>query len=112
MIPSSVFNYVMAVTNVSFRDYFIGCVGFIPRTMAFIFIGTMASGLIGDSDDEEKSDDSSNGTAQLIVLILSVIATLISVITIRVYSKRALESAMEEERLEHLAVQGLDTDTV
>lgn len=110
IVPFSVFNYVMAVTGVSFRDYFLGCVGFIPGTVAFVFIGTMASGLLGDSEDEEESTDSSNGTVQLIVLIVGGIATVLAVIMVSVYSKRALNKVLEEDRLEQLAVHGLDTE--
>ncbi|CAM9145808.1 unnamed protein product [Pylaiella littoralis] len=102
VVPFSAFNYVMGVTAVKFRDYALGCVGFIPGTVAFVFIGTTASGLLGDDGEEEETDDDgSNGTVQLIVLIVGGIATVIAVVLVSIYSKRALNKVLEEDRIAH-----------
>ena len=90
------------VTAVKFRDYAIGCVGMIPGTVAFVFIGTTASGLLRDDEDEamdEAMEDEGNSTVQLIVLIVGGIATVIAVVLISVYAKRALNKVLEEDRL-------------
>eukprot|EP00903_Cladosiphon_okamuranus_P008274 g7963.t1 len=102
VVPFSAFNYVMGVTAVKFRDYVLGCVGMIPGTVAFVFIGTTASGLLGDSEDEEKAmeeamKDEGNSTVQLIVLIVGGVATVIAVVLISIYSKRALNKVLAED---------------
>ncbi|CAM9563804.1 unnamed protein product [Ectocarpus fasciculatus] len=96
----------MGVTDVFFRDYAIGCIGFIPGTVAFVFIGTTASGLLGDSEDEEEvSEDGNNANVQLIVGIVGGIATVIAVVLISVYAKRALNKVLEEDRVEQEALE-------
>ena len=86
------------MTAVKFRDYALGCVGIIPGTVAFVFIGTTASGLLGDDDDMgEESEDGGDSNIQLIVLIVGGIATVIAVVLISIYSKRALNKVLEED---------------
>ena len=86
------------VTAVKFRDYVLGCVGMIPGTVAFVFIGTTASGLLGDdSEEEEEAMDGDDGAVQLIVLIVGGIATVIAVVLISIYAKRALNKVLEED---------------
>ncbi|CAM9546640.1 unnamed protein product [Discosporangium mesarthrocarpum] len=94
VVPFSAFNYVMGLTKVSFRDYALGCFGFIPGTVAYVFIGTSASSLLGDEEDAD--DNSQSGTVQLIVIIVGVVATIIAVVLISIYAKKALNSALEE----------------
>ena len=85
------------MTAVKFRDYALGCVGMIPGTVAFVFIGTTASGLLEDSEDEEEAMDGGNSTVQLIVLSVGGVATVIAVVLISIYSKRALNKVLEED---------------
>ncbi|CAM9188027.1 unnamed protein product, partial [Sphacelaria rigidula] len=98
VVPFSAFNYVMGVTAVKFRDYALGCIGFIPGTVAFVFIGTTASGLLGDDEDEDSAEDEGDNSAtiQLVTLIVGGIATVAAVVLVSVYSKRALAKVLEE----------------
>eukprot|EP00904_Undaria_pinnatifida_P013388 jgi/Undpi1/917/HiC_scaffold_10.g04381.m1 len=96
VVPFSAFNYVMGVTAVHFRDYALGCLGFIPGTVAYVFIGTTASSLLGD-DDEQEDDDGGNSSVQLIVIIVGAIATVIAVVLISIYAKRALNKVLQED---------------
>ena len=84
------------VTAVHFRDYALGCLGFIPGTVAYVFIGTTASSLLGD-DDDETDDDGDSSNVQLIVIIVGAIATVIAVVLISIYAKRALNRVLEED---------------
>ena len=94
------------MTAVKFRDYALGCVGIIPGTVAFVFIGTTASGLLGDDDEqEEESEDDGNSMVQLIVLIVGGVATVIAVVLISIYSKRALNKVLEEDRVAQEAAE-------
>eukprot|EP00639_Heterosigma_akashiwo_P004605 CAMPEP_0194584160 /NCGR_PEP_ID=MMETSP0292-20121207/16854_1 /TAXON_ID=39354 /ORGANISM="Heterosigma akashiwo, Strain CCMP2393" /LENGTH=280 /DNA_ID=CAMNT_0039439089 /DNA_START=21 /DNA_END=859 /DNA_ORIENTATION=+ len=62
VIPFSAFNYVMGLTRVMFRQYVLGCVGMLPGTVAYVFIGTSAAGLLGDADDgSQESEDGASG---------------------------------------------------
>lgn len=88
--------YNRGVTAVHFRDYVLGCFGFIPGTVAYVFIGTTASSLLGDDDDAEEDDDGSSAQVQLIVIIVGAVATIIAVVLISIYAKRALNKVLEE----------------
>lgn len=92
------------VTAVKFRSYAIGCVGFIPGTVAYVFIGTTASSLLGDDDDEEE-DSGSSQSVQLIVIIVGAIATIIAVVLITIYAKRALNKVLQEGEEEERRAQ-------
>lgn len=91
------------VTAAKFRDYAIGSVGIIPGTVAYVFIGTTASSLLGDdsedgeSEEEEDDDSSSGSNVQIIVFVVGGIATVIAVVLISIYSKRALNKVLEED---------------
>lgn len=87
------------MTAVHFRDYALGCLGFIPGTVAYVFIGTTASSLVGD-DDAEEDDDGSSVQVRLIVIIVGAIATVIAVVLISIYAKRALNKVLEEGQKE------------
>ena len=85
------------VTAVHFRDYALGCLGFIPGTVAYVFIGTTASSLLGDESDDASDDDGNSSSVQLIVIIVGAIATIIAVVLISIYAKRALNKVLEED---------------
>ena len=69
----------------------------IPGTVAYVFIGTTASSLLGDDSDDASDDDSSSSNVQLIVIIVGAIATVIAVVLISIYSKRALNKVLEDD---------------
>ena len=85
------------VTAVHFRDYALGCLGFIPGTVAYVFIGTTASSLLGDESEDASDDDNSSSSVQLIVIIVGAVATVIAIVLISVYAKRALSKVLEED---------------
>ena len=96
-IPYSAFNYVMGVTMVPLKSYALGCVGMIPGTAAYVFIGTSASGLLGDDSEEGEEETSGDDMVQLIVIIVGAIATVLVVAIVSVYAKRALNKAIADE---------------
>ena len=69
----------------------------IPGTVAYVFIGTTASSLLGDESEDASDDDSSSSSVQLIVIIVGAIATVIAVVLISIYAKRALNKVLEED---------------
>ena len=101
VVPFSVFNYVISVTAVSFRDYILACMGMIPGTAAYVFIGTTASSLLGGDSEEEDSNDDMASMVQLIVIIVGTIATLIAVVLVSVYAKKTLNKVLKEESEEY-----------
>lgn len=95
LVPFTALNYVMGVTQVKPVDYIVGCIGMIPGTVAYVFIGTSASGLLsgGSSSGGNKTSD----TVTLIIWILGSIITLATVIWISYYSKKLLREILGDE---------------
>ncbi|CAM9722319.1 unnamed protein product [Choristocarpus tenellus] len=96
----------MGLTKVSFRDYALGCFGFIPGTVAYVFIGTSASHLLGGEDNDDMDKDGGNKTVQQIVIVVGVIATIIAIVLISVYAKQALSEALKD--VEEDGIEGED----
>ncbi|CAM9496249.1 unnamed protein product, partial [Chrysoparadoxa australica] len=95
VIPFSAFNYIMGLTRVKFRDYVIGCLGMIPGTVAYCFIGSTAGGLLGG--EEEMMEESGSGrTVQIVVLVVGLVATFIAVFLLSWYAKKALNKVREQ----------------
>lgn len=69
----------------------------IPGTVAFVFIGTTALGLLKHSGEEEESEGGGSSTEQLIILIVGGVATVIAVVLMSIYSKRALNKMLEDD---------------
>lgn len=100
VVPFSVFNYVMGVTAINLKDYVLSCIGMIPGTVAYVFVGTTASSILGGDSEEESGDGQNESMAsmvQLVVIIVGAVSTLLAVVLVSVYSKRALNKALEEE---------------
>ena len=43
------------VTKASFRDYLVGCLGIVPGTIAFVFIGASTAGTMHEEVSEEEN---------------------------------------------------------
>ena len=52
---------------------------------------------MANDDDEEADDDGGNSSVQLIVIIVGAVATVIAIVLISVYAKRALNKLLEED---------------
>jgi uncharacterized membrane protein YdjX (TVP38/TMEM64 family) len=45
VFPFNLLNYAFGVTGVSLKDYFLGCIGMIPGTIMYVYIGSLAGSL-------------------------------------------------------------------
>jgi uncharacterized membrane protein YdjX (TVP38/TMEM64 family) len=45
IFPFTLLNYALGVTRVSLRDYSLGCVGMLPGTVLYVYIGSLAGNL-------------------------------------------------------------------
>ena len=92
VVPFTLFNYIMGLTSVGFREYIVGTVvGIVPGTTAFVFIGTTLQSIGGDESSEEEEEDSSAATVRLVILIVGAVATLVAVVVISKFAKRELQ---------------------
>eukprot|EP01084_Bolivina_argentea_P253432 425684_1 len=71
IIPFNLFNYFMGLTSVTFRAYSIACIGMLPGTLAYCFIGGTLSAL---------TDAGSIGLKNPTVLIFTIVGTVVALI--------------------------------
>ena len=46
IFPFSLLNYAFGITGISLRDYFLGSIGMIPMTVAYVYFGSLAGDII------------------------------------------------------------------
>ncbi|MCU0565273.1 MAG: TVP38/TMEM64 family protein [Oculatellaceae cyanobacterium Prado106] len=88
IFPFNLLNYALGVTKVSLKDYFLGCVGMIPGTVMYVYIGSLARDLsmIG------AADQPTNPAVQWAIRIIGFIAT----VAVTLYVTRVARKALSE----------------
>ncbi len=89
VFPFNLLNYAFGVTGVSLKDYFLGCIGMIPGTIMYVYIGSLAGSLARIGTEEQPS----NPTVQWALRIIGFIAT----VGVTVYVTRLARKALEEK---------------
>jgi uncharacterized membrane protein YdjX (TVP38/TMEM64 family) len=95
LVPFNVLNYVLGVSSVKFNEYATGCLGMIPGTIAFVYIGTTISE-IGDSSGESGS----SSTVRVVIYCLGGVATLVAALAISYYARQILNRTLDDVREE------------
>ncbi len=87
--PFNVINYALGLTQVSFWDNLLGTAGILPGTFMYVYIGSLAGSLanMGSSELDPQAQ-----TAQWIIRIVGLIAT----VAVTVYVTRIARQALQE----------------
>ncbi|MBF2073692.1 MAG: TVP38/TMEM64 family protein [Synechococcales cyanobacterium C42_A2020_086] len=88
IFPFNLLNYAYGITGVSLRDYVLGCLGMIPGTLLYVYLGVLAGDLtqLGAAQSPPTS-------IQWAIRIVGFLATLAVTILITQIARRALASA-------------------
>lgn len=86
--PFVLLNYAFSITNVSLRDYVLGCAGMIPGTILYVYIGSLA-GSLATLDPSAPSTQSVQWALRAIGLIATVAVT----VYVTRLARKALASA-------------------
>lgn len=89
IFPFNLLNYAFGITGVSLPDYMIGSVGMIPGTIMYVYIGSLAGNLAMIGTESQPT----NPTAQWIIRILGLIAT----VAVTIYITKIAQKALDEE---------------
>ena len=92
IFPFNLLNYAFGVTSVSLKDYMLGCVGMIPGTILYVYIGSLAGSLAAIG----TSNQPTNATVQWIIRIVGLIATIAVTLYITQIARKALAEALPE----------------
>ena len=88
VFPFVLLNYAFGVTDVSLRDYVLGCVGMIPGTVLYVYIGSLAGSLA-----TLNSSAPSTQSAQWALRAIGLIATVAVTVYVTRLARKALASA-------------------
>ncbi len=88
VFPFVLLNYAFSVTDVSLRDYILGCAGMIPGTILYVYIGSLA-GSLTTLDTAAPSTQS----AQWALRAIGLIATVAVTVYVSRIARKALASA-------------------
>lgn len=84
LVPFTLLNYALGLTQVRWRDFLLASFGMIPGTLLYVSLGTAAGGL---------ATPNAHTSGQQLLWIAGVIATLLVTLTITRIARRALSAA-------------------
>jgi uncharacterized membrane protein YdjX (TVP38/TMEM64 family) len=91
--PFTLLNYAFGVTQVSLKDYVLGCVGMIPGIIMYVYIGSLAGNLA--SLGMASSAPPEAETIQWILRIVGLIATVTVTLYVTKIARQALQESVE-----------------
>lgn len=92
VFPFNLLNYGLGVTGVSLRDYVLGCIGMIPGTIMYVYIGSLAGSIATIGAEDQPSDP----TVQWAIRIIGFIATVAVTLYVTRIARKALKEAVPE----------------
>ncbi|WP_228035574.1 TVP38/TMEM64 family protein [Oculatella sp. LEGE 06141] len=87
LFPFNFLNYAFGITAVSLKDYCLGCIGMIPGTLLFVYVGSLAGNLAMLGTSRPPVNPVLEWTMRLIGLVATVAVT--------VYVTRIARNALE-----------------
>eukprot|EP00741_Cyanophora_paradoxa_P020860 tig00021318_g20138.t1 len=107
ILPFNVINYMLAVTKIRFHDYAMAtAAGVFPSTWLFVYVGSTAN----DIADITKGLSGQDKTSQIVLMSVCTVLTIISVVLVTFYSKRAMQRVMQEPPPPAELLPGRDRD--
>jgi uncharacterized membrane protein YdjX (TVP38/TMEM64 family) len=94
IFPFVLLNYALGITQVSVRDYILGCVGMIPGTVMYVYIGSLA-GSIATIQSSSQSPEAQK--VQWVIRIVSLIATVAVTLYITHIARSALQKSVDSQ---------------
>jgi uncharacterized membrane protein YdjX (TVP38/TMEM64 family) len=91
VFPFSLLNYALGLTRVRFVDYLLACLGMLPGTLLYVYLGSLAG-------DAAGRDASGQTTLVWLFKAMGLVATLIVTLVITRSARRALRQATGAEQ--------------
>lgn len=95
IFPFNLLNYAFGITGVSLQDYALGCVGMLPGTLLYVYIGSLAGSLAMLSSETQTA----NPIVQWTVRGIGFVATVAITLYITRIARKALSESVSEEKL-------------
>jgi uncharacterized membrane protein YdjX (TVP38/TMEM64 family) len=98
VFPFTPLNYLLGLTQVSFRDYALACFGMIPGTLLYVYLGKVASEVISLAGDAASTTPSSDKSSlETAFLFFGLAVTLFITIYVTRVARKALQEATGHE---------------
>lgn len=94
VFPFNLLNYAFGVTGVSLRDYALGCIGMLPGTVLYVYLGSLAGGLANLGAETQPA----NPLLQWTVRGVGLAATIAVTIYVTRIARKALSASISEEQ--------------
>jgi uncharacterized membrane protein YdjX (TVP38/TMEM64 family) len=91
VFPFNLLNYALGLTRVRFADYTLACLGMIPGTLLYVYLGSLVGDLASIAAGETGASDA---TRRWIFLIGLAVTVLVTVVITRI-ARRALRDATD-----------------
>jgi uncharacterized membrane protein YdjX (TVP38/TMEM64 family) len=96
IFPFNLLNYGLGLTKVSFKDYNVASLGMLPGTLLYVYLGTVG----GEAAALAGGASTGRGTAENVVLVLGLVATIAVTAIVTRIARRALRDATDAEEVE------------
>ncbi len=93
VFPFNLLNYGLGLTGVTLRDYALACLGMVPGTFLYVFLGRAAGSLAGALGGAQPEG---GGAGRTITLIVGLAATAVVTVIITRIARRALAQEVPE----------------
>lgn len=94
VFPFNLLNYAFGITGVSLRDYALGCVGMLPGTVLYVYLGSLAGNLATLGTETQAA----NPLLQWTVRGIGFAATLAVTLYVTRIARQALAESVSEEK--------------
>ena len=96
VFPYNLLNYALALTRISFRDYFVASwIGMLPGTLMYVYIGSTVGELAALFTRRDRS------IAEVIFFFVGLVLTVVATVYITRVAKRSLDQAIAQSSLPH-----------
>jgi uncharacterized membrane protein YdjX (TVP38/TMEM64 family) len=95
VFPFVLLNYALGVTGVSFKDYALGCIGMIPGTIMYVYLGSLA----GSITQIGTASQPSNSAIGWVIRIIGFLATVAITLYITRLARNALDQTVGEDSI-------------
>merc|ERR1711915_688628 len=105
IVPFNALNYIAGVTGIKLIHYCIACVGMLPGTVLYVFLGASAGSLseIGGGDEEVMEEEEENKAVTISVIVAGFVFGFLAVALTSYYAKQELNKVIAKKEEEAAA---------
>ncbi len=97
VFPFTPLNYLLGLTQVSFRDYALACFGMIPGTLLYVYLGKVAGEVINIAGNSATADASTKSPLETAFLFFGLAVTVFVTVYVTRVARKALQEATGDE---------------